>query len=568
MRRAAIAFAVLLALTSSRAALAQRGPPGGQGGPPPGQGAPIPGTQQPAVAPADPLLVTDEQKAQIGSDYEADKPPPAQGALKQRFYGVYEESRGDYRFRTLPPFYFEHTRGLFDPAHPDRKENVDRELLAGLLYYQRRSAKLDADVIFPLFWHVRSGDSYLTAIGPFLHREAPNETDNWLAPLYFGGTRKEGGYFHAPLLLTTSSWSNASAFTIVGPYFRVRNQLDVDAGLAPVYFHGEGGDEGARKNYTLIPPLLFYHRENELDKTNLTVAGPVIVANSPYRAVFDIAPFFFHIHGKPESGGVRETHTTFFPLFHYGKTETDTTVATPLFLYRGTETASTFISPLYSHFSTRNGATSTHLAGPVLPLFFHYQDHDVEQTTWGIAPFFFSNQSHTRSDFLTPLFGRFEKKGVSRTYWVFPTLTASFDAQGFETDFHPLVYVGRSGDARHTVVAPLYWDFSSPRGRQTVGFPLFWRFTDTSDDSVVQVVANTLYTQKKVAGGLDWQFHFLPLFSYGHSPTGHFWSILFGLTGYERNANGAYVKALWFPIRVGGPTAPAAQAIDAPTRFH
>ena len=126
MRRAAIAFAVLLALTSSRAALAQRGPPGGQGGPPPGQGAPIPGTQQPAVAPADPLLVTDEQKAQIGSDYEADKPPPAQGALKQRFYGVYEESRGDYRFRTLPPFYFEHTRGLFAPAHPDRKENDDR----------------------------------------------------------------------------------------------------------------------------------------------------------------------------------------------------------------------------------------------------------------------------------------------------------------------------------------------------------------------------------------------------------------------------------------------------------
>lgn len=550
MKHALTAALAALLVTTSVTALAQAP-----------QGAPIPGTGQASVAPTDPLLVTADQKEQIGSDYDEEKRAPAQGELKQRFYGLYEESRGDYRFRMLPPFYFEHTRGLFDAAHPERKENVDREILAGVLYYQRRSLKVDADVLFPFFWHVRSGDSYLTAVGPFLHREAPHETDNWLAPLFFGGTRKDGGYFHAPLLLTTSSWAPEGALTIAGPYFRVRKQNTVDAGIAPVYFHGESGDEGARTNYTLIPPLLFYHRENELDRTNITVAGPVVVANSPYRSVFDVAPLFFHIHGKPESGGIRETHTTFFPLFHYGHTDTDTLLATPLFLYRKTDTVSTVLTPLVSHFETRKGATQTTLAGPIIPLFFHSRDKDIDQTTWGIAPLFFSNQSQTRSDILTPLFGRFEKRGVSRTYWVFPTLTATFDTQGFETDFHPLVYVGRNGDARHTVVAPFWWDFASPRGRSTVAFPLFWRFTDTRDDSVIQVAANTLYLQKKVAGGLDWQFHFLPLFSYGKSPSGHFWNILFGLTGYERNATGGYVKAFWLPIRVDGPTqAPNAQA--------
>ena len=510
-----------------------------------------------AQVPVDPLTVSDEAKQAIGSDFDP-KPSPAQGELRQRFYGLYEESRGDYRFRMLPPLYFEHTRGLFDAAHPERKEQVDRELLAGLLYYQRRSMKLDADVIFPFFWHVRSEQSYLTAIGPLLHREAPGETDNWLAPIFFGGTRKDGGYFHAPLLLTTSSWSAASALTIVGPYFRTRKGSDMDAGIIPFYFHGESGtDEGANTNYTLIPPLLFYHKEKELDQTNLTVAGPVIVANSPYRSVFDVAPLFFHIHGKPETGGVRETHTTLFPLFHYGHSDTATMVATPAFLYRKAETTETLITPFYSHASTRKGGTSLHLAGPVVPLFFHYTDSDVDQTTWGIAPLFYRNSSHTRSDFLTPLFGRFENKGVSRTYWAFPTLTVTFDRTGWETDLHPILYFGRNEQSTHSVIAPIYWDFASPRGRSTVAFPLFWRFTDTSDDSIVQVAGNTLYLQKKVVGGLDWSFHVLPLFSYGQSPTGYFWNVLFGLAGYRRTAEAAYVNALWIPIKVAGPSAQA-----------
>jgi hypothetical protein len=151
---------------------------------------------------------------------------------------------------------------------------------------------------------------------------------------------------------------------------------------------------------------------------------------------------------------------------------------------------------------------------------------------------------------LTPVVGRFQRYGQSTTWWAFPTFTFTTDTHGWETDFHPIVYTGRTDDASHTVVAPIYWDFANPKSRTTVGFPVFWRFADGQD--VTQVAVNTLYMQKPVAGGLDWQFHILPLFSYGHSPDGYFWNVLFGLAGYSRAGVSAEVRALWIPIHVGG----------------
>ncbi len=67
--------------------------------------------------------------------------------------------------------------------------------------------------------------------------------------------------------------------------------------------------------------------------------------------------------------------------------------------------------------------------------------------------------------------------------------------------------------------------------------------------------------QKRVTGGLDWQFHLLPLFSYGENPEGYFWNVLFGMAGYTRQGVAAQVRAFWVPIDVGGaPAAPPAKA--------
>jgi hypothetical protein len=503
-----------------------------------------------AQAPSDPLAVPPEIGEKIGTDSDL-RPPPATGGLERRFFPYYEERRGDYRFRMVPPLYLEHTRFADTPRQ-------DTESLTALLYYRRRSPAMDADVVFPAFWHLRDRDNHVTVLGPLAHREAPGESDNWLAPLLFMGSRKDGGYFHSPALLTTSHWNDKGAFTLAGPYFRARSGSDVDWGLVPFIFRGDNGNlDGARRTYTLIPPLLYFHREREMDESALTVVGPVIAARTPTRRIFNVAPLLFTIRGTPETGGIRESHTTLIPFFHYGRTDTDSLFVVPGYLRRVTPKTDTMITPFYSRATTREGATSLTVAGPIAPIYYRYTDVDIGYGATGIFPFYFGTDGPTGRSILTPLFGRWESYGVSRSYWFFPTITVSTDQHGWETDLHPLIYAGRSDDATHTVVAPFFWDFASKKGRTTIGFPLFWRFADSADDSITQVAANTLFLQRRVAGGLDWQFHVLPLFSYGENPSGYFWNVLFGLAGYTKAGTSGRVRALWIPFEVGGATATA-----------
>lgn len=567
---------VVASLLLANTALAQPRPGGGQQGGGPTQSSPTrnkpvgpqrggaPDEDQGGASPAgrpmgeptvstpqDPLAMPEGVEAKIGTDYDGDPPSP-EGSLHRSYFPWYEERRGDYRLRLLPPLYLQHSRGL-DPKTGAATPNTDSESLTALLFYQRRSRKMDADVLFPLAWRVRDRDNHVLVLGPLAHREAPGEHDNWLAPLVFEGERKDGGYFHSPLLLTTSHWNKDGAFTLVGPYFRDRTGSDVDWGVAPFLFRGDNGNQdGARKTYTLIPPLLYFHRERELDESALTVVGPVISESNPKRDIFDVAPLFFSIKGKPETGGVRESHVTLFPLFHYGTSPEKSLFVVPGYLRRVTKTADTMITPFFSHATQRNGAAKMTMVGPILPIYYRSTDVDIGYSSTGIFPFYFGSSSPKGETFLTPLFGRFESYNVSRTYWVFPNLTISKDVGGWETDLHPIVYVGRDKQSSHTVLAPVFWDFANPKGRTTIGFPVYWRFADTEAGTVTQVAANTLYREKRAVGGTDWQFHLLPLFSYGQSPTGHWWNVLFGLAGYDRDGATAKIKAFWIPITVSG----------------
>lgn len=517
-----------------------------------------------AQAAQDPLAVPEEIKDRIGSDDDGQVPSPT-GGLKRSFFPLYEEERGDYRFRFLPPFYLEHKRGVTTTTHAvdgssassrtssTSTSTEDKESLYGLLYYRRRSPEYDRDVVFPLAWHVRDHDSRTFVLGPLAHREAPGEHDNWIAPLAFTGARKDGGYFHFPLLLTSSHWGKDGAFTIVGPYFRDRTGSDVDMGVAPFLFRGDNGNvEGGRKTYTLIPPALFYHREREVDESTFTVVGPVITHEDPKRFVFDVAPFYFSIRGKPETGGVRESHTTLVPFFHYGYSPTETLFAFPGYLRRTTPKVETTVTPFYVHTTTRTGRTSLTTAGPIVPLYYAYDDKDTGFRARGFFPFYYGDKGNEGESFWTPLFARFESYGQSRTYWAFPNFTFQRSYKGWETDLHPILYLGRSEHSSHTVLAPFLWDFTSLKSRATVAFPFYWRFADTQTQEVTQVAGNTVYLQKRVSGGLDWQFHFVPLFSYGENPSGYFWNVLFGIAGYKRQGTLSQMKAFWLPITLSG----------------
>ena len=517
-----------------------------------------------AVAPTDPLALPEGVSERIGSDYDG-RPASPEGSLQKSYFPYYEERRGDYRLRLIPPLYLEHTRGL-DPKTGETTPQTDRESLAALLFYQRRSPNMDADVLFPLAWRVRDRQNHVLVLGPLVHREAPEEHDNWLAPILFEGSRKDGGYFHSPLTLTTTRWDAKGAFTMVGPYFRNRTLKDVDLGLAPLWFHGDNGDEdGARKTYSLIPPLLYFHREREIEQSQLTVVGPIISKSDPKRSVFDVAPLLFTITGRPETGGVKEFHYTLFPLFHYGRDPDKSLFVLPGYLRRVSRSSDTMITPLFTHATTRNNSTSLTMVGPILPIYYRATDIDLGFSATGIFPFFYNSSSPTGRTFATPLFARSESYNVSRTNWIFPTIVTSTDTKGWEVDIHPIVYLGRSERSTHTVLAPILWDFASPKGRTTVGFPIFWRFAETADDSVTQVALNTLYRQKRVPGGLDWQFHLLPVFSYGQSPTGSWANLLFGLLGYDHDGPTTKIKALWLPITVAGGGAAAVGPPPAPS---
>lgn len=504
--------------------------------------------------PKQPLEISPEVRERIGSDHDGDPPSPT-GTVSRRFLPYYEERRGDYRMRLLPPLWLEHSRGLESGAGTSARTEKT-ESLYGLVYYRRRSLKLDMDVLFPLAWRVRDDKTHAFVLGPIAHREAPGEHDNWLAPLVFSGKRPHGGYLHLPWLLATTHVNEKGAFTLAGPFFRDRTGEDVDWGVAPFVFRGDNGDlDGARKTYTLIPPLLTYHRTDELGESSRTVVGPLVYDQDPKRRAIDLLPFFYRIDGRPEKKGVSEHHTTLFPLFHYGKSDEQTLFVLPGYLRRVTPDVNTAITPIFTHSTTRHGATSFTAVGPIVPFGFTYRDRDIDLHAWAIAPFYYQSDSPRGHDFLTPLFGRFETYGTSRSYWFFPTITASQDLHGWSTNVYPIAYVGRSNDATHTVLAPVLWDFASPRGRTSIVFPAFWRFADTDDKSVVQVAANTLYMQKRVRGGIDWQFHLLPAISFGAEPRGHFWNLLFGLAGYQRKGSYARIRAFWIPIQVAGPSA-------------
>jgi hypothetical protein len=446
---------------------------------------------------------------------------------------------------------------------------VARESLYGALYYQRRSPHLDVDTLFPAIWNVWNKDtgSHTFVLGPLAHRTAPFEHDNWFAPLFFEGSRKDGGYFHAPLFLTSTHSSEHGAFTWSFLYYRDRTEKQIDWGVVPFVLHGDNGDnEGARKTYTLVPPLLLYHGESENDESRTTVVGPVISTYTPKRTVFDVAPLFFHIEGNPATGGVQESHTTLFPFFHYGKSPDQTLFVLPGYLRRVTKTADTMLTPFVTLASTRNGSTNLVAAGPILPLYFHYFDRDIDLKTLYVAPFYLHSSSPESSTYLTPLGGRFETYGISRTWWIFPTFTTSTDRHGWATNFYPILFTGRTDKSSHAVFAPLLWDFKTPEKRTSIFAPLFWRFHDYNDLSTTQIAVNTLYLQKKVEGGLDWQFHFLPLFSYGEDPQGYFWNVLFGLAGFQREGSFARIRALWIPITVQGSASQLAEG-TAPLRF-
>ena len=552
--RSLISIAVAaLTLSTASPSFAQFG--GGFGGPaPPGRGAkpdpkkdpnqpethaasgsgdetiPKTTTSEPAL-PADPLSMTDATKKRIGTSADKDVP---QGTTQQRTYTLIppylEEKSGQYRFRTIFPVWAE------------REQPGDTASVYGMAYYRRRSLKLDADVLFPLFWKWREDKDNTTIVGPFGRHTGPDATDTFFAPLFFHGTRKDGFYLTIPPLLTSLKTDAHGGHSVVGPGFcfwkggstcNPETADSISYGIFPLYFAGK--DEHTR--YELALPLLHYYRYEELDQSWLNVYGPVVRAHWPDKEAFHVAPFYLH------TWGANEDHVTIPPLlFHYGYKGNSNLLVTPLFIKaNGEKGEKTFVTWGYAR---HRGRTELDM---ITPFYWRYEDPDAKLERKILFPFLYSSQSPRESNVaFFPFYAHFRRYGLSETTFITPLFSHTKSVTGWETNLYPLVWVGRDREHSHTVVAPFFFDFVTPSSRTTIGFPVFWRFQE--GNTVSQLVLNTYYREKKLRTGLDWEFHVFPFFSYGESPNGHFWNVLFGLAGYSRSGAATKMRVFWAPI--------------------
>ena len=125
--------------------------------------------------------------------------------------------------------------------------------------------------------------------------------------------------------------------------------------------------------------------------------------------------------------------------------------------------------------------------------------------------------------------------------------TPSFPTEAFEGPQALLLQVlGSQGIVfREVLVDPHFPADNAPTRKPGIGMVMHY-LRDRSIDLAGSIVVGDRETQ--VRGGSDWEFHFFPLFSYGESPDGHWWNVLYGLAGYERRGSMTKLKTLWVPI--------------------
>ena len=494
--------------------------------------------------PVEPLKLSERTLERIGGDLELGN--LEQGRASRTEYGCYgpyfTETSGSYSFKLAFPVWAERKQPSLT-----KPEVLDRASLYGGLYYNRRSAERTDDVLFPLFWNLidERAKSRTTVVGPLVNRVAPDENDNWLAPLYFTGKRKHGGYTIIPPLLTYLNTSGKSGLNIVGPAFcswkggarcDLRSSEEIDLGVAPFYFYGQD----AEKKYEIIPPLLHYYGYDDRDLSWVNVWGPYYREHTQKRDMLHLLPLYYSIKGQDER------HTTLLPFFHHGYKGDSWLHVNPLFLAaRGEKGESTFVTWGYARY---RGRTELDM---ITPLYWQYRDPDIQLDQKLLFPFLFTRESPRESTFaLFPFYAHSKRYGVSETTFITPFFQHTHGVRGFSTNIHPLVYIGRNATSTHTVFAPIFWDFASPKTRSTVAFPFYWRFQDEKELS--QLVGNVYYHEAKLSTGTDWEIHIFPAFSYGETPDGHWWNVLYGLAGYTRRGSLVKVRTLWIPITVSG----------------
>ena len=466
-------------------------------------------------------------------------------------YGPSESrNKEDDSFLLIPPLLLQeknnvHTTAFFPFLY--LREAPDDYQLFATLYYQRRSARLNVDVAFPLFWSFRDPWNS-TYIVPPVHYRGGSGFDFGLTPLFYHGREKDSHYTVIPPLLTFA-WRNAkSAHTFSTLFWRIRDREDIDWGLFPLLWV----KDQPLYDHVLIPPVFFRFVDRK-ERSALTVVPPFFHEVDTEGAAWGLAPLLFHSHGK-------NWHAwTVPPLFHYAGHSNGFKLLTPLFGYIKEKKSHSMYALLYMR---HRGDTEF---DAVAPFVFSWRDPRDYSSALVIPPLFWNFQDPgSYTTLVLPFFGTWGKRGTHTTWatllaaqwrshledaaatWIFPTLQFSHDPESRTINFHPLFYSTEATTHRHLVIAPLYWDIDDyeENYRTTIAFPFLWRFRD--GPTLHQMIGPVYYNEGRKQGVPYWQFHIFPFFAYGEPrPGDHWWTVLYGLFGYRRQGQYARTQLLY-----------------------
>ena len=517
----------------------------------------------------DPLAVSPEvagpHRQRLGERVprrRADAPLRKRARAAVRASSRYHEQRGDYRFRIAPPFLFEQRAWRQRPGRRRSTASRGTEDHRGPL----RPALLPAALAARSTWTSSSrrsgacatGRHHVVVVGPLVHREAPGENDNWLAPLFFSGAppgRRLLPLARAPDDLALGRQGRVHARRPVlpqphaGPTWTWASRRSSSTATTATSTATAGPTRSSRRSSSIT-------REHELDvEQDDRRRAPSSPQTNPKRSVFDVAPFYFHIVGQARDRRRRRgAHDALSVLPLRLHARPVALRVARLLPARDARRRHACHASLLAR-DDADGATSSRPRGPVVPfagttatttsasrvrrraVLLHVRQPDRARLA-DAARRPLRDVRLLEDDVDLPEPHLHDHEGELGAAFTRSSTSGADDGHvphRRRADLLGLREPGaraRPSASRSSGGSPTHRTTRSSRSRPT-------RSTSRSGSPA----------------GPTGSFTSLPLFSYGENPQGYFWNVLFGLAGYERDGAIARAKAFWVPFQVDGPKA-------------
>jgi hypothetical protein len=392
----------------------------------------------------------------VGPYYQRTDPGGTTRAVFPLFWYFHDRAQAATAHSLLPFYFHRHSpderttaAGIF-PLWAFHRHFSDGGSSTGLfpvVFFGQRADR-SHQVVVPLYWHFRDGQSSTTLAFPlWYHAEDASSSLTAIWPLlFFTGHDHEASYhIQIPLLWHFADSHRGTSTTVAPLFFRDVDRTGSSAGIVPVFFWGSG----SQHHHFVVFPIFGWVRDDAADRTT-TVVGTYLHRSWGGETTDALFPLFYYRRGA-RPGGQDETSFTLFPLLHYRRDSRSTLFASPLAAWtRRADFQAGFVLPYFWYRDDKVQARGV----PLL-----YLDHTFRgtgQRTRMFGPYVMVDGPSLAARVLFPLYARYREKGETGTY-VFPFYFGRRDDSGYHMDsFLPLFWSSHDQDHRTLMVGPWF----------------------------------------------------------------------------------------------------------------